>query len=421
MASISVLGGGVNGVTTGLLLRLFGHDVTLYTRRRADHAHGTHDPVMASLYPAASVIPHAVTVDDPAKHLADAQAMFDVLRSTGGFGVRKQLHFEAYESPEADPPYAAALDGFRRLRHSNLQPPRRRGADDVYGWHFDLYFAEAPVYFDALFAAFEQLGGRIEHREITRSTLHELPGDAFVNALGGEAPNIFPDPAPAQYLLGILIFAASPGLPRHTGTGRRVSYNYTPASDVYAAADGSPAGVYAYPRRDVWVLGGTKQPGHIAADGTWNGEPMDGELVELPLAGVPDQTVGVPRPIIDLNRQLLSDLTGHSLLMSGLEATYGIRYARDLDGAGVRFCLDNTPDGRPVAHNTGHGGAGVTLSWSSALRVLRILQDAGITTSPLSSHPELPHLFQRLRDTALHLLRRSGVNDEAQTSASGSS
>jgi hypothetical protein len=57
---------------------------------------------------------------------------------------------------------------------------------------------------------------------------------------------------------------------------------------------------------------------------------------------------------------------------------FGYRYARDLDGEGIRLEMGTAPDGRRVAHNTGHGGAGVTLSWSTALRVVRMLQDAGV-------------------------------------------
>lgn len=389
MASISVLGGGVTGITTATLLQVFGHTVTIYTERRADEAYGAHDPVFASLYPAASVIPHTVTVDDPAAHLADAQAFFEVLRRDGRFGVRLQRHFEVFESPEPDPPYMAALLDAERIEgaldetggspSADLRCPRRPGASSLYGWQYRVYFVDIPTYYRALYSLFEALGGRFVKRTVTRDTLHEVPGDVLVNALGGRATEVFPDPAPATYLRGVLVLAESPGLPSHVDSGEHVSYNYAPDPSVYATPSGAAAGVYAYPRRDVWVLGGTRQPGRLA-DGTWTGEAMAGETVPIPLRGGADTTVDVPRPVLSLNRALLLGLTGVDIADLDITAVFGYRYARNLEGEGIRLEMDTAPDGRSVAHNTGHGGAGVTLSWSTALRVMRMLRDAGVAT-----------------------------------------
>jgi D-amino-acid oxidase len=409
MASISVLGGGISGVTTAVMLRLFGHRVTIYTDRRADCAHGSHDPMTASLYPAASVIPHAVTVDNPTEHLADAQAFFEVLRCAEDFGVRRQLHFEVFEAPEPDPAYAPALIDYRRLADSPLRPPSRRDASTLYGWHFQVYFAETPIYLRRLFRLFETLGGRIIRRTVTPDALPDIPGDILVNALGGAAPTVFPDERPASYIRGILVLIPSTGLPRHCDTGQYVSYNYTPSSAAYARADGSPAGVYAYPRRDVWVLGGTKQDGQMDDDGRWRGEPLVGETVDLPLPGPDDGRIPVPRPILDLNREILADLTGEAPEMSDATGVFGYRYARDPDGDGVRLGTGRSADGRLVAHNTGHGGAGVTLSWSSALRVARALQSAGVPmngSAPVSGPGPADGTLDATTEATVRLARR---------------
>mgnify|MGYP006266620135 CR=1 FL=1 len=403
MASISVLGGGVSGVTTATALSLLGHDVELYTDRRADHAYGSHVPMMASLYPAASVIPHSVTVDDPAAHLAESQALFDVLRRAPRFGVRRQLHFEMFE-PEAvstvtDPAYAPGLARYARCEIrarperpspalSAPMPPLRPGAARADGWRFDATFVETPVYLRALFDLFEGIGGTIKTVHVTADRLRKLPGDAFVNALGGTARDVFPDPRPSSYLRGVLLLVDSPGLPAHVQTGAPVSYNYTPDPAVYAQADGSAAGVYAYPRRDVWVLGGSKQAGTIEA-GKWVGPSITGDTRLVP--GLDDSPpVEVPEPVIHLNDQLLQGLTGASIRGRDMRATFGYRFARDLDGEGVRFGCTEAPDGRPVAHNTGHGGAGVTLSWSSALRVAQTLHDAlGLSATGPAAAPAI--------------------------------
>ncbi len=396
MASISVLGGGVSGITTATTLTLLGHDVCIYTNRRADHAYGSHAPMMASLYPAASVIPHAVTVDDPAAHLADSQAVFDVLREDPAFGVRQQLHFEMFEpgarpSGVPDPPYAPALCDFARCtafadgaldasRTPSPAPPLRSGAGNATGWRYEVTFVETPTYLRALFALFESLGGTIQQKHVTPERVAQLPGDLLVNVLGGAAPNVFPDPRPASYLRGVLLLVDSPGLPKHRDTGRPVSYNYTPNPSVYATEDGSAAGVYAYPRRDVWVLGGSKQEGRIVGD-EWRGESVMANTFSVPgIDGGP--AVDVPRPVLDLNDQLLRDLTGVSIRDRDMRATFGYRYARDLDGDGVRLGTTHTRDGRPVVHNTGHGGAGVTLSWSCALRVAHTIHAMGEGNPP---------------------------------------
>lgn len=423
MASISVLGGGVSGITSATVLTLLGHEVRVYTDRRADHAYGSHAPMMASLYPAASVIPHAVTVDNPAAHLADSQALFDVFRSEPLFGIRQQLHFEMFEpgarpNGVADPSYAPALRNFTRCTASltpspssagaSPTPPLRSDAHGASGWCFEVTFVETPRYYDALFSLFEKLGGTIQHMHITPDRVQQLPGDVFVNALGGAASAVFPDPRPASYLRGVLLLVDSPGLPHHRDTGRPFSYNYTLDPSVYATENGSAAGVYAYPRRDVWVLGGTKQNGNIV-NGEWTGESMTADVVSIPgLDGGSD--VKVPRPIIELNDQLLHDLTGVSILDREMRATFGYRYARDLGGDGVRLGTTQTRDGRLIVHNTGHGGAGVTLSWSCALRVARSVQAwVGCSVDSASSADAKPTIARTLQQHILNHLQRLDV------------
>jgi hypothetical protein len=80
----------------------------------------------------------------------------------------------------------------------------------------------------------------------------------------------------------------------------------------------------------------------------------------------------VPEPVLTINRDLIANLTGADIADQPMRATFGHRFARDLEGAGVRLDV-SAEAGRPVAHNYGHGGAGVTLSWSCAVMVARRL------------------------------------------------
>lgn len=344
----------------------------MYARHRADRCLGDDRPAFASLYPAASVIPHAVTVDDPSAHTRDAQACFEVLRRDGTFGVRRQLHYEVFERPVDDPDYASALTNYQRLPSDGSGAPgvpRRSGADRVYGWSFDVYFAETPAYLPRLFDLLGALNVEIEKRHVTRDTLPDVPGDVLVDCLGAGSRTVFPDPRPATFLRGLLVLADPPGPAVHLSSGRRFSYNYTPSASCYRTADGDPAGVYAYPRSDAWVLGGTKQPGRLNDEGTWEGDPVVGPTTQI-------SGYAVPTPVLDVNAQILRDLTGLDPSSTPRRAICGYRYARDVQDQGVRLGEEEGADAglnRPVIHNAGHGGAGVTLSWSCAARLARVL------------------------------------------------
>lgn len=400
--SIAILGAGVSGATTAVVLALLGYDVTIYADHRADRCLGDDRPAFASLYPAASVIPHAVTVDDPVVHTRDAQACFEVLRRDGTFGVRRQLHYEVFEHPVNDPDYAPALHGFERLPADGSGAPgvpRRPGAERVYGWSFDVYFAETPAYLPRLFDLIDVLDVDVRQRHVSRETLSEIPGDVLVNCLGAGSQTVFPDARPATFLRGLLVLADPPGPAVHQPSGRFFSYNYTPSASCYSTATGEPAGVYAYPRTDAWVLGGTKQSGRRTDDGDWMGEPVVGSTTEVSGYDVPD-------PVLDVNAQILRDLTGLDPLATSRRAICGYRYARDLHGEGVRLGIEEDPGvhgGRPVIHNAGHGGAGVTLSWSCAARVAgRLLAHTKRPAAPsLPSHAPVAGSLQSTLSTVI--------------------
>ena len=367
MASVAILGGGVNGVTTGLLLQLLGYGTAIYTRERADAARGADLPTFASLYPAASVIPHAVTVDDRARHLEWSQEFFEVLRQSGSCGVRLQRHYELFERPTPLPDYLTAAHDLERLPEDGTDAPgipRRPAADAVYGWRYRCYFAETPTYLARLYALYETTGGLVEERTLTRSDLADLPEDAFVNALGVGGPRLFADDRPHTVLRGTLVHVTPPGPMLHDG--EVVSYNYEPTASAYPTSDGSPGGLYVYPRSDVWLLGGSKRPGRLDDTDRWTGPPLTCDTTRV---GGRD----VPAPIVRENAAILEALLDVDITRCPMQATVGYRFARDLDGEGVRLDT-STVDDRLVAHNYGHGGAGVTLSWSCAVHVARTLQ-----------------------------------------------
>jgi glycine/D-amino acid oxidase-like deaminating enzyme len=100
----------------------------------------------------------------------------------------------------------------------------------------------------------------------------------------------------------------------------------------------------------------------------WAGEAWNGKTIAIPQEGVTGQTNEVPAPILTLNRDIIFALTGVDLDTLPKAAMTGYRHKRET----VR--LEATSEGaRRILHNYGHGGAGVTLSWSCAVRIASMM------------------------------------------------
>jgi D-amino-acid oxidase len=153
------------------------------------------------------------------------------------------------------------------------------------------------------------------------------------------------------------------------GPAPLASYNYTPPASVYPTAAGDAGGLYLYPRTDTWVLGGSARLGTLTDAGDWKGPSLAG-----PTCTVDGQAI--PQAVLETNAAIIRDWAGVDIRRWPMRTTYGIRYVRDPDGDGVRLDVTSA-HGRRVVHCHGHGGAGVTLSWSSALRVARHLRNEG--------------------------------------------
>ena len=370
MRTVAILGGGFSGLTTGVVLQLLGYTTTIYTARRCDHSDPTaHHPPFASLYPAASVLPHTVQIDALGEHMRLSTAFFDRLAQEDDFGVRWQRQVEVFEQPVDPPPYADMVRDFHMMPADGSglpDAPRRAGAEVLYGWACTVLFAETPVYRPRLHALYRMLGGTVVDQTLTPDAIRDLPSEAVVNCTGIGTLELFADPCPYDAIRGCLLHVTPPADPLAIHDGQPFAYNYSPSLDVYPTADGTPGDVYFYPRRDAWVLGGSRRHGRVE-HGEWTGDDIVGPTIDV-------GGVEVPAPVLELNRALIRTLTGVDVADAVERAVYGIRFTRDLNGDGVRLELAHE-HGHPVVHNYGHGGAGVTLSWGCAISVARILHD----------------------------------------------
>lgn len=422
--AVAVIGGGVIGITTAVLLQANGFRTVVYTRERPSHEPDiVRDPAFSTLHAAASVLPHSVESPHVNRWTSISQQFFSALSFRAACGVRPQAHYEMFESSAVEPPsYAAAVSDFEMIGGPGESPdllgkdvPRRPGAKELQGWRFSAFFCEVPEYIRYLYDLYEELGGRVFVKEQTAASLGaylDEPHKFFVNAAGSASQQLLADSSrdpeferrfqvldEAHTLPGIEPLADKYGAKLVRGhyiradikellrnvNGAFYSYNYKPGSDIYRNGDGSPADVYCYPRSDAWILGGSRQLGERDEAGRWHWATGDDSTVCLE-RDEDDESVDVPRPILELNAQLLVGITDGRLdLMQEYRQNprmfspgVGYRFLRD-GPDNVRLATsavcDNNKNGdlreRYILHNYGHGGSGFTLSWGCALEVLK--------------------------------------------------
>jgi D-amino-acid oxidase len=385
--TVLIIGGGIAGVTTGVVLRLVGHSTRIICRHWLGDADSTGnwyaaEPRFASQYPAASIIPHSVKIADEEWHMRTSLRLFETLHFSGTAGVRKQRHYEVFETKHAPESYAPQMPGYRLLPDDGSGEsgvPRRTPEAPVYGWSFQTLFAEMPRYRAFLAGLYRKLGGEVEAgRFLDVDSLRRETAETIVNCAGAWGAGLWGDALPSRYVKGTLVRAQAGGrIPWNRATGEVFSYNYHPAPSIYARPDGSPADVYFYPRTDGWLLGGTRlESDDLPADGVrfsdditpWTGESWNGTTVTIPHEGAAGQTCEVPAPILTLNRDIINALTGVDVDTLPKAAMIGYRHKRET----VRL-ESTTEGGRSILHNYGHGGAGVTLSWSCAIRIASMI------------------------------------------------
>lgn len=364
---IVVIGAGVSGITTALTLRLLGFDTEIYTDQtigqiEEKNAH----PDFASLFPSASVIPHSVYSTKLEELFKLSQATFYELRKLPFPGMTIHRHFEVFEFEPDQPDYSGWMMNFQDIEQLDSNAiPRRSNSQQLHGWLFDCLYADWPLYFPALNEVYKKIGGQISHQKVGRDEIGNLPAKIIINCSGTSSPQLFDDPVENQMILrGHLLH--QPNAPLITNdNGDIISYNYTPHASVYSDTNDEACDVYCYPRKDGWVLGGSRQTGNLQ-DREWDNINDENSCIV--------DGISCPRQIIDLNNEILKNSYNLSLNHTAdLTSLVGYRYIRNKN-EGLR--LDHeTISGKKIFHNYGHGGAGVSLSWGCALEIASQISD----------------------------------------------
>jgi D-amino-acid oxidase len=299
---IIVVGGGVIGLTTAVVLAERGDRVRVWTREPVER---TTSAVAGALWwpyriePVALARGWALRSLDVYEELAARPEVTGVRMVEGVLG-------------EGD------LDGAEMWAAARLPGLRAATADEYAGvglWA-RLPLIDMWAHLPYLRERFLKAGGVIEARTV--SDLGQAAAPVVVNCTGLGARELVPDES-VRPVRGQLVVVENPGI--------RTWLTSTDAAGEMA---------YVFPHPDRLVLGGT------ADDDVWSLEPDP----------------AVAEAIVRRCAALRPEVAGARIL----QHLVGLRPAR---GA-VRLDRELLPDGRVLVHNYGHGGAGVTVAWGCA-------------------------------------------------------
>lgn len=298
-----MIGGGVIGLTTAVVLAERGSRVRLWTR---DPVERTTSAVAGALWwpyriePVASARRWALDSLGVYEELAQRPERTGVRMVEGVLGET--------ELDEVDGWAAARLPG---LRASTAEEYGGTGL-----WA-RLPLIDMATHLPWLRERLLSAGGVVETRAV--ADLAQARAPVVVNCAGLGARDLVPDPS-VRPVRGQLVVVENPGV-------RTWLVSTDPVSGEMA---------YFFPQPGRLVLGGT------AEEDSWAAEPDP----------------AVAEAIVRRCAALRPEIAGARVL----EHRVGLRPARDT----VRLEREPLPDGRLLVHNYGHGGGGVTVAWGCA-------------------------------------------------------
>lgn len=361
-SKIAVIGAGVSGITTGFLLQKIGYNVTIYSKELP--LTSKQNPAFPSQFPSASIIPHSVFHSNVEQLFNTSQLLFYSLYKSKFPGLKIHEHFElfGYNAPEAS--YAQHIAGFKNFSELTWFP-KHPTIPIQSGWKFNSYFADWNIYLPHLIQRFVNNHGQFVEQKIDLNSFEGIPEDIIINCSGTGSHQLKNESKNPLLLLGHLLKIKNTQklLSPDKNT---VSFNFTPGIDIYSDSFNTPLDVYTYPRKNDWILGGSRFKGTLDSDGNW--------VSNDPLSSI------FPKQITTLNTDILNHSFGIDLnLYKDREFQKAYRYVRNTKN-GLRIETEETSN-RLIIHNYAHGGAGVTLSWGAAFSVLELISSKTLSES----------------------------------------
>jgi D-amino-acid oxidase len=306
--NVAVIGAGVSGLTCGVLLAEAGFRTAIFAEEIGDRT--TSAAAAAVWYPydaepAAAVIGWSLTTFERLRGLAD-----DAAAGVSMIGLRQ---FARAGNPSI-PEWALPL-GAVPVTAAETPP------GFTTGFVINVPLTDTTIYLDYLAKRFARAGGEIRERKLER--LDDAPPDCdtIVNCSGIAARTLVSDPEMEPHRGQVVIV-------------QKLPIDYAVVSD-------DPPLMYAIPRANDCVFGGTNE----ISDSR---EPNRAQTIAI--VDECARVLGIAPP------QVIADRVG----------------LRPFRKTGVRVEAVHWSDGRTVIHNYGHGGSGFTLSWGCAERVLEL-------------------------------------------------
>lgn len=325
---VAIIGCGVVGLSTGILLSRKGYKVNIYARALP--------PNVVSNAACAIWLPFfASDVDEvmPNYEQAMEQWCADSWKSFAGlvgdeYGVRWVTNHEMFLNEEPPPPYLLkTVSGFEATYDFDLPKPF------IYRWSIRTFVIETPTYMMKLVQDFQKGGGRIILREFhSLSDLGALSEKVIFNCTGLGSRELFSDKS---------VYGVKGQLLLHD-----------PVAIDFALGGGE---FCLIPRSDTLILGAIFQE-------QFDSEEPTEENTEL-LWNVLSGWCSGRHSVIDFPQNTLSRDKIRSTIA-------GIRPYRS---KGIRVELERLGN-KYVIHDYGHGGSGIALSWGCAMHAVRLFE-----------------------------------------------
>jgi D-amino-acid oxidase len=310
---ILVLGCGVSGLSTGILLLKKGCPITIWAKDLP--------PSTTSNKAAAFWYPYLCNPKGKASEWAKETLIYfrnEILKDCNS-GCLNRTTIEVFDKHVGDPWWKNAVNGYEKLTRKDLP----NGYKD--GYKIEGIVIDTSIYMDYLVEMFKHLGGQLIQRKVKdiQEPLEEY--EVVVNCTGLGSQELFDDKK---------IYPVR---------GQTVKVKPNGFDLVIADDEGHNGLAYIVPRVKDIVLGGTAQHNNKSL----KVDPEDTKEILRKCATI--------RPEFK-NVEIISE-------------SVGLRPVRDE----IRLEPESVSS-KFVIHNYGHGGAGFTLSWGCAQNVVEIIE-----------------------------------------------
>ncbi|GAA1900305.1 FAD-dependent oxidoreductase [Streptomyces durmitorensis] len=311
---VIVVGSGVIGLTTAVLLAERGRRVQVWAREPAER---TTSAVAGALWWPYRIEPASLVGDWSLRSLLVYAELAERAAQTG---VRMVDGVQGETRLDDLGPWAARVPGLRPTTPDEYAGPGVRARVPL---------IDMPVHLRWLRERLARAGGTVEAR--TAGSLDEPLAEApcVVNCSGIGARGLVPDPS-VRPVRGQLVIVENPGVRTWFASADDTGQNST----------------YFFPQPDRLVLGGTAQ------EDDWSLDP------DPAVAAAIVERCAAVRPEIAKARVL--------------DHQVGLRPVRPA----VRIEREHRAGGGVLVHNYGHGGAGVTVAWGCAQEAARLADEA---------------------------------------------